>query len=146
MHGLIRAGSALLVFLCLSGCSLIRSGPIEPTPSTAVVRAGQWGKVYRSGYVELVSLNGVQSGWRLRSDLAVTPGVLNGVLSVSLCTQGNKHCMPVAQVPISFPAEAKHSYRLQAREQVNGANRFWVWVIDEASGAVVGGNAPDPAS
>jgi hypothetical protein len=144
--GLVGCRWAVLTLALLSGCAWLAGGPLQPTRDTAVVRAGEWGKVYRGGYVEIASINGVASGWRLHSDLQVTPGILHGVFYVFLCTQDSKHCTVLAQSQMTFKAEARYTYRLLAREQVHGTNRFWVWVVDEASNAVVGGTAPDAAS
>ena len=132
-----RCTALVLTLLCFA-CA----GPLKPSDKTAVVRAGEWGKIYRGGYVELASVSGTDARWRIRSELEVTPGILNGVYYVYLCTQGDKHCTSVAQAPISFKAQAGHSYQVHAREQVNGSNRFWVWIVDEADGQVVGGTSP----
>src|SRR5262245_5670768 len=136
-----RAGVALTVLL-LSACA----GTLKPTDKTAVVKAGQWGKVYRGGYVELAAISGGDARWRLRSEMEVNPGILNGVYYIYLCTQGNKHCTSVAEAQISFKAEAGHAYYVRAREQVNGSNRFWVWIEDEADGRIVGGTPPGSTS
>jgi hypothetical protein len=136
---MLRCASAAWALLLLSSCT---QGTLKPTDKTAVVKAGQWGKVYRGGYVELASVSGADAGWRLRSEMEVTPGMLNGVYYIYLCTQGNKHCTSVAQAQISFKAKAGHSYQVRAREQINGSNRFWVWLVDEGDGRVVGGTPP----
>ena len=141
--GKLPCARALLALVLLSSCAVVEQGTLKPTDKTAVVKAGQWGKVYRGGYVEIAALKDAQTGWRMRSEMEVTPGILNGVYYIYLCTQGNKHCTSVAQAQISFKAEAGHTYQAHAREQTNGSNLFWVWVVDEESNRMVGGTMPD---
>ena len=50
-----------------------------------------------------------------------------------------KHCTAIAQAQTTFQTEARHLYRLLAREQVNGTNRLRVWLVDDAENGVVGG-------
>ena len=138
----LHCAGLALALLSVSGCG----GTLKPTEHTAVVKAGPWGKIYRGGYVELASVSGTDASWRVRSEMEVTPGILNGVYYIYLCTQGNKHCTSVAEAQISFKAEAGHAYLVRAREQVNGSNRFWVWIEDEADGRLVGGSSPGSAS
>jgi len=126
-------------FLVLSSCG---NQALQPTDRTAVVAAGQWGKVYRGGYVEVASINGSAPGWRLRSDAEVSPGKVSLIAYVYLCRQAFSHCDSIAEAPLALNAEAGHKYRLLAREQVNGSNRFWVWVVEENTAAVVGGTPP----
>ena len=140
--GSLRRASAACALLLLSSCAALEQRTLKPTDQTSVVKAGQWGKVYRGGYVELASVGSADAGWRLRSEIEITPGILSGVYYIYLCTQGNEHCTSVAQAQISFKAEAGHSYQVRAREQVNGSNRFWIWIVDEANGRVVGGTPP----
>jgi hypothetical protein len=137
---LFRCGVAAIGLLASSGCTHLQ--PLEPTDRTAIVNAGPWGKVYRGGYVEIASLNGVQPGWRLRSELELSPGQQTALFYVYLCKDGTQHCDPIAEAQIVFTAEVRHTYQVRAREQVNGSNRFWVWVEDEASGKAVGGTPP----
>lgn len=141
---LIRSAAAAFALLLISSCAALQ--PLKPTDRTAVVKAGQWGKIYRGGYVELAAINGGDARWRVRSEMEMTPGILNAVYYVYLCTQGEKHCTSVAESQISFIAQAGHTYQVRAREQTNGSNRFWVWVVDEADEHVVGGNNPSAGS
>ena len=142
MRAWMPGASAAIALLVLSGCATFERDKSPPLDKVAVVKAGQWGKVYRGGYVELASVNGVATGWRLRSDMEITPGILSGVYYIYLCAQGDKHCTSIAETQISFKAEAGRTYQVHAREQVNGSNRFWVWVEDAANGRVVGGQFP----
>ncbi|HEX6827595.1 MAG TPA: hypothetical protein VF104_01310 [Burkholderiales bacterium] len=41
-----------------------------------------------------------------------------------------------------FQSQSGHTYRPRAREQVNGSNRFWVWVEEEGSGEAVSERVP----
>jgi hypothetical protein len=138
--------SALISFLCagallvVSGCTILADP--KPTDQTALVKAGPWGKVYRGGRVEIVSINGIEPSWRLRSALAIPDGDRSALFYVYLCNDDPKHCISVAQATVAFHAQAGHTYRARAQEQVNGSNRFWVWVEDEGTGRVVGGTVP----
>jgi hypothetical protein len=123
-------------------CACTQLADLKPTDQTAVLKAGDWGKVYRGGYVGVESVNGVAPQWRLRSAVQVPAGERLALLGVYLCTTGPKHCIPVAQAQVSFHAEAGHTYWARAQEQAHGRNRFWVWLEDEGSGRLVGGNAP----
>jgi hypothetical protein len=134
------------LLLLLSGCAALEQAGPKPTEKTAVVKAGQWGKVYRGGYVELASVNGSDARWRLHSDMEVTPGVVDGMFYVYLCTQGDEHCTSIAEAQISFTAASGHAYQIHARERVNGSNRFWVWIEDLADRRIVGGTEPDAPS
>ena len=133
-------GCAALLFL--SGCALMEERTLKPTDKSAVIKAGAWGKVYRGGYVELASINNIEPSWRVRSEMEVGVGTQSALFYVFLCQSDTKHCTSVAQSQISFRTEASHTYQVHAREQVTGRNQFWVWVVDEASGAVVGGAPP----
>ena len=42
---------AVIACLLFSGCSALQQQPLQLTDKSAVVRAGQWGKIYRGGYV-----------------------------------------------------------------------------------------------
>ena len=121
--------------VALSACTLLAEP--KPTDDTAVVKDGPWGKVYRGGYVEVASVSGVQPGWRLHSAIAIPPGDRSAWLYVYLCNEDPKHCISIAQAQVAFRAQADHTYRPRAQEQVNGSNRFWVWVEDEATGQAV---------
>lgn len=136
----LRCSMAAIALLAFSGCAHLQ--PLEPTDRTAVIKVGRWGKVYRGGYVEIVSVNGVQPGWRLRSELELAVGDQTALFYVYNCTDGTQHCDSIAEARVHFTAEARHTYQVRAREQVNGSNRFWVWVEDQASGKVVGGAPP----
>ena len=126
--------------LTLSACTLLDNP--KPTDQTAVVKDGPWGKVYRGGYVEMVSVSGVAPDWRLHSALSIPAGDRSAWFYVYLCNEDPKHCISIAQALVAFSAQAGHTYRPRAEEQVNGSNRFWVWVEDEATGQVVGGRFP----
>jgi hypothetical protein len=102
--------------------------------------------VYRGGYVGIETINGTPSSWRLHADVEVAPGEQSVVVEVYLCQDDSQHCTGIAQTQIAFAAQARHVYRLHAQEQVNGSNRFWVWIEDNATGGVVGGTPPPPAS
>jgi hypothetical protein len=128
------------VFLALSGCTLLAEP--KATDRIAVVRAGHWGGVYRGGYVEVESVSGVQMEWRLHAAIAVPAGEHSAMLSVYLCNGGRMNCVPIARNQVSFLAKVDTTYQAHAQEQVNGSNRFWVWVEDEGSGQVVGGTRP----
>jgi hypothetical protein len=127
---LLAAGLA-----ALSACTLLA----EPKPSdtTAVVKDGPWGKVYRGGYVEVASVSGVEPDWRLHSAISIPAGDRSAWLYIYLCNEDPKHCISIAQAQVAFSAQAGHIYRPRAQEQVNGSNRFWVWVEDEATGQAV---------
>jgi hypothetical protein len=129
--------------LTLTGCALFQSARLDSTPDTAVVRSAPWGKVYRGGYVQILSVSGYEPSLRNRRDVAVPPGEQRGAFAVNLCPDGAyKRCYPVTTTEIAFRAEPGRSYLVKAREKVNGSNEFWVWVEDEQSHAVVGGVAP----
>jgi hypothetical protein len=126
--------TALPSFLCagalliLSACALL--GDPKPTDQTAVIKDGRWGKVYRGGYVEMVSVSGVEPDWRLHASLSIPPGDRSSWFYVYLCNEDPKHCVSIAQALVAFRAQAGHTYLPRAQEQVNGSNRFWVWVED----------------
>lgn len=141
MGDLLWPGRVAVAALVLSGCAYFEEP--KATDRTSVVKAGRWGEIYRGGYVELVSVNGIEPRWRLRSDIEVRPGDQTGLFYVFLCSGGSMPCNhSIAGAQISFRAEAGRTYRARAREQVNGSNRFWVWLEDEATGNVVGGTTP----
>ncbi len=138
---LLRSRGVAVALLVLSACAYLE--PPKPTNHTAVIKAGPWGEVYRGGYVEIVSISGVEPSWRLRSDMQVGVGDHIGFFYVYLCNSGSSRCNnSIAEAQFDFRAEAGHTYRVRAREQVNGSNRFWVWLVDEATGDVVGGTPP----
>jgi hypothetical protein len=123
------------VLLALPACTLLDNP--KPTDQTAVVKDGPWGKVYRGGYVEIVSVNDVEPDWRLHSTLTIPPGDRSAWFHVYLCNEGPEHCISIAQAQVAFRAQAGHTYRPRAQEHVNGSNRFWVWVEDEGTGEPV---------
>jgi hypothetical protein len=136
-------GSRLpLVCAACIGLSCCGQQPIQPSDKTAVIASGQWGKVYRGGYVELASVNGQDPHWRLRSDAEVQPGNIALVAYVYLCQQGVSHCTSIAGMPLTVAAQPGHRYRLHAVEQVSGSNRFWVWATDEKDASLAGGTPP----
>jgi hypothetical protein len=126
-------GAAALLTLC--ACTLLDNP--KPTDQTAVVKDGSWGKVYRGGYVEMVSVNGTEPAWRLHSAMSIPAGDRSAWFYIYLCNDDPKHCIPIAQALVAFRAQASHAYRARAQEQVNGSNHFWVWVEDEATGQTV---------
>jgi hypothetical protein len=135
--------SLAAALLTLSACTLLDNP--KPTDQTAMVKDGRWGKVYRGGYVEIVSVSGVEPVWRLHSALSIPAGDRSAWFYVYLCNEGAMVCtsgVPVAQAQVSFNVQGGHTYRPRAQEQVNGSNRFWVWVEDEATGEAVGGTVP----
>jgi len=79
--------------------------------------------------------------------MQVSAGDHAGLFYIYLCNGGTTQCNnSIADAQFSFRAEAGHIYRVHAREQVNGSNRFWVWLVDEATGDVVGGTPPASGS
>lgn len=125
---------AVLSALSVSGCAFHRQGGDD----TAVIKAGPWGKVYRGGYVEVASIRGIDPQWRLHSEVEVSPGNVSALFYVYLCQGDRNHCFSVAEAPITFRAEPGRAYRARAREEVNGSNRFTVWVENETTGQTVG--------
>jgi hypothetical protein len=138
----LRCGGAVVALLMLASCAGLEQRALEPTDRTAVVKATTWGRVYRGGYVEIASVNGVEPSWRLRSEMELAAGPQTAMFYVYLCNGGMRDCISITQAQISFRAEPRHTYRVRAREQLNGSNRFWVWVEDEADGKTVGGTQP----
>jgi hypothetical protein len=139
---LVQFGRAAVALVLLAGCANFQPGELKPTDKTAVVRAGQWGKVYRGGYVEIASVNGVEPSWRLRSEMELDAGAQTALFYVYLCKESFSHCDSIAEARVEFRAQAGHTYQVRAREQVNGSNRFWVWIEDQATGKAVGGTPP----
>ena len=125
---------AVLSALSASGCAFHRQGGDD----TAVIKAGPWGKIYRGGYVEVASIRGIQPQWRLHSEVEVSPGNVSALFYVYLCHGDWNHCDPVAEAPIAFRADPGKTYRARAREEVNGSNRFTVWVENETTGQSAG--------
>jgi hypothetical protein len=145
MRALFRCGELAVALLALASCAGQQTA-LKPTDRTAVVRATSWGKVYRGGYVEIASVNGEEPSWRLRSEMELPAGEQTAVFYVYLCNGDMRDCTSIAQAQIRFRAEPRHTYRARAREQINGSNRFWVWVEDEIDGKTVGGTPPSPGS
>jgi hypothetical protein len=112
-----------------------------PSDNSAVLQAGEWGKVYRGGYIEVVSIGGAAATWRLRSDVAVAAGEHTALVYVFLCEQSTKHCRSVAQTELHFRALPGRTYRLMAQEQGHGSNRFSVWLTDLSTGERVASTA-----
>jgi hypothetical protein len=133
---------AVLLGWLLSGCVLFQPSQLEPTAQTAVVRSGYWGKVYRGGDVQILSVSGYEPSLRNTREVAVPAGEQHGLFSVNLCREGGKHCYSLARADIGFRADAGRRYLARAKEKGNGSNQFWVWVEDERSNAVMGGEAP----
>jgi hypothetical protein len=131
----------LTTVLALSACAQLAEP--KPTNQTAVVRSGPWGKVYRGGDVEIASVDGIKPQWRVHSAMQIPEGERSAWFYVYLCTEDPKSCISIAQANVAFHAQGGHTYRACAQEQVNGSNRFWVWVEDEGSGQVVGGTPPN---
>lgn len=128
-----------VVALVLSGCANL--GSPKPSDRTAVVNTGQWGAAFRGGRVEIVKVEGVEPSWRLHSAMAISAGDHTGLFHVYLCS--SVECNnSIARAEIRFRAEAGHIYRPHARERSHGSNVFWVWLVDEATGRVVGGTPP----
>ena len=50
-----RASAAIALSL-LFGCAAFEHDKSQPREKLALVKAGQWGKAYRGGYVELASV------------------------------------------------------------------------------------------
>ena len=146
MRDLFACGAVVVALLVLASCAGLEQRALEPTDRTAVVKATPWGKVYRGGYAEIASVDGQEPSWRLRSEMELGAGDKTATFYVYLCNGDMRDCTSIAQAQISFRAEPRHTYRVCAREQVNGSNRFWVWVEDEIDGKTVGGTPPSPGS
>jgi hypothetical protein len=128
----------------LSGCALLQPERLEPSRETSVVRSAPWGKVYRGGYVLVLSVSGYEPSFRNQREVAVPPGDQHGVFSVSLCPDdAYKRCYALTTIEVAFSTEPGRSYVVKAKEKVTGRNEFWVWVEDQDSRAVVGGAAPE---
>src|SRR3974390_1085364 len=91
-----------VALLTLSACNP------RPTAQSAVMKEGPWGKVYRGGYVEMVSVSGVQSQWRLHSALSIPAGELSAWFYIYLCNADPWNCVSIAQALVPFRAEAGH--------------------------------------
>ena len=129
---------AAAAFLTLPACTLLNNP--KPTDQTAVIKDGPWGKVYRGGYVEMVSVGSAEPAWRLHSAVSIPAGDRSAWFYIYLCNEGAMLCtsdVSVAQAQVSFNVQGGHTYRPHAQEQVNGSNRFWLWVEDESTGEPV---------
>src|SRR5262245_48543385 len=85
-----RSKGIAALLLAVSGCAYLE--PPKPTDHTAVIKAGQWGEVYRGGYVELVSASGVDPALRLHSAVPIPAGDQIGLFYVYLCNSGSTQC------------------------------------------------------
>jgi hypothetical protein len=129
----------------LSGCALFQPARLEPDAQTSVVRSGPWGKVYRGGYVQVVTVSGVEPSFSNKREVAVPPGEQRGVLWVSLCEgESRKRCYTVKSAQLDFRTEPGRSSVARAKEKLHGSNEFWVWVEDQDTRAVTGGERPPP--
>jgi hypothetical protein len=127
----------------LSGCVLFQPARLEPDAHTSVVRSAPWGKAYRGGYVQVVNVNRVEPSFSNKREVAVPPGEQRGLLWVSLCEgDSHKRCYTVKTVQLDFSTEAGRSYIARAQEKRHGSNEFWVWVEEQDTRAVVGGERP----
>ena len=127
----------------LSGCVLFLPARLEPDAQTSVVRSAPWGKVYSGGYVQVVNVSGVEPSFSNKREIAVPPGEQRGVLWVSLCeSESYKHCHTVTTAQLDFRTEPGRSYVARAEEKLHGSNDFWVWVEEQDTHAVVGGERP----
>ena len=61
-----------------------------------------------------------------------------------LCRGSDQTCPELASTEVQFNTELGHSYVVRAQEKINGSNQFWIWVQDQETAAVVGGEAPTP--
>jgi len=130
--------------LVTSSCALFQTPYLEPTSDTAVVRSGQWGEFYRGGYVRIESVSGHAPTWRNNQEVSVGGGQQTGTFSVMLCRGSDQNCPELASIELRFNTELAHSYVVRAQEKINGSNQFWIWVQDQETAAVVGGQAPTP--
>jgi len=130
--------------LVTSSCALFQTPYLEPTSDTAVVRSGQWGEFYRGGYVRIESVSGHAPTWRNNQEVSVGGGQQTGTFSVMLCRGSDQTCPELASTEVQFNTELGHSYVVRAQEKINGSNQFWIWVQDQETAAVVGGEAPTP--
>jgi hypothetical protein len=134
----------LLLTLMTSSCALFQTAHLEPTADTAVVRSGQWGEFYRGGYVRIESVSGHTPSWRNSQEVAVGGGQQTGKFSVMLCRGSDQNCPELSSAELRFTTDLGHSYVVHAQEKINGSNQFWIWVQDQETAAVVGGEAPTP--
>ena len=141
MNRVLRS-TVMLVSLAASGCVLFQPPRLVPTAETAVVHAGEWGEIYRGGYVRIDSVSGRTPSWSNSREIAVGRGQQTGVFEVLLCLSGERNCPELARAELRFETEPGHTYLVRAREKVNGSNQFWVWVEDEQTGALAGGSPP----
>jgi hypothetical protein len=132
----------LLICLALGGCVLFERSQPEASADTTVLRAREWGKVYRGGRVRIVSVDARAPSWRITDDMVLDPGPRTGEFQVLLCATEGLDCQLIASTRVSFRVEAGRTYIVRAQERVNGSNRFFVWVEDAQSRALAGGEAP----
>lgn len=131
----MRLAALLIVSSLAGGCILFQQTHVTPDDDTAVLKSGAWGKVYRGGYVRILSVNGEAPPLANRSEMALRGSEQAADLQVLLCPEDARHCQPIAAASLSFRAEPGHTYLVRAREKVNGSNDFMVWVEDERDGA-----------
>jgi len=134
----------LLSALMTSGCALFQTTHLAPTAETAVVRSGQWGEFYRGGYVRIESVSGHAPSWRNSQEVAVGGGQQTGIFGVMLCRGSDQSCPELASIEVRFNTDPGHSYVVHAQERINGSNQFWIWVQDQQTGAMAGGDSPAP--
>ena len=133
---------AALVLPLLAGCALFARTELQPDAHTAVVRAGDWGKVYRGGYVAIVNVNGQQPDWATPRQIKVAPGEQFGVFQVVLCETQHAGCRPLALAQLKLRLAPGAIYDVLAQEKVNGSNEFWVWAQDAKTKTLAGGERP----
>jgi len=138
----MRRTLVLLICLALGGCVLFERSQPEAGAGTAVLRAREWGKVYRGGRVRIVSVDARTPSWRDADDMVLEPGARTGEFQVLLCATDGVDCQPIASAQVSFRVTAGRTYVVRAQERVNGSNRFFVWVEDVQSRELAGGEAP----
>jgi hypothetical protein len=134
--------SLSLCLAALSGCALFYTPPVSPGPDTAVLRAGNWGGVYRGGRVSIERVNGTAPRFTDTQNMVLPPGEQQGDFEVLLCRNGQMQCRPLARAAVAFRVDGGRSYVVHAKETVNGSDRFTVWVEDAQSGAIAGAVTP----
>ena len=94
---LIHRAFLPLFLALLGGCTLFERNELKATDQTAVVRGADWGKVYRGGYVQIVSVTGKSPAWGSSDQTAVPPGPQTGEFLVLLCQTERMGCQPLAR-------------------------------------------------
>jgi hypothetical protein len=131
----MRLAAALIATSLAAGCTLLQQTHVAPDQDAAVLKSGAWGKVYRGGYVRILSVNGQAPPLANRNEMALRGGEQAVDFQVLLCQEDAGHCQPIAAASLSFSAEPGHTYLVRAREAVNGSNDFTVWVEDARDGS-----------